>query len=227
MRETLRRTRRDQPEREPNLTLRICIVTPYDLVEEGGVKRHAVHLADRLRRMGDEVVVAGPLSQDEARAGVRGFGGVVNVPFNGAANRMALLTPPWSVRRFFAENRFDVVHLHEPFVPMLPYYALWLTPDTAHVVTFHMYAEHEGTAWRLIRQGMGRVMGPAVQRAIAVSRPAADFAARAWGGPLAVIPNGVPTSLFRPPDDVTPPAREGPTRLLFVGNWRDERKGLS
>ena len=38
------------------------MVVPYDLAEEGGVKRHAMQLAATLRKLGDEVDVIGPYS---------------------------------------------------------------------------------------------------------------------------------------------------------------------
>jgi len=210
----------------PNLRLRVCIVTPYDLSEEGGVKKHVLHLADRLRGKGDEVTVVGPLSGSVTAPGVHGFGGVVNVPANGADNRMALFTPPWEVRRFFAEHPFDVVHLHEPLVPLLTYYATWLTPAAAHVATFHMFAEDEGPLWNAVRRGLARTLSGAIDRGIAVSRVAAAFAARSWPGPLSVIPNGVSTATFRPRAADAPTRNGAPPRMLFVGSWRDERKGL-
>lgn len=207
--------------------LRVCLVVPYDMADEGGVKRHALHVAESLRRLGDEVTVVGPLSRGEAGDHARGFGGVVNVPANGAANYMALLTAPWSVRRFFRDGDFDVVHVHEPLVPLLPYYALWFSPRAAHVCTFHMYAETEGVFSRAARRALGRRMFPAFERGIAVSRPAAEYAAQAWTRPLSVIPNGVPTTTFRPAAvDGGDWRRQRLLRLLFVGNWRDGRKGL-
>jgi phosphatidyl-myo-inositol alpha-mannosyltransferase len=204
--------------------LRICIVVPYDLAEEGGVKRNATHVAEALRAMGDEVTLVGPLSRGVAGPGIHGFGGVVNVPANGASNRMALLTPPWSVRRFFRAHAFDVVHIHEPLVPLLTYYALWSSRSTAHVCTFHMYVEDEGTAWRIVRRTLAHGLLARFDRGIAVSPSAAAHAGRTWRRPLTVIPNGVPTSTFRPPE--TNGSVDGALRLLFVGNWRDRRKGL-
>jgi phosphatidylinositol alpha-mannosyltransferase len=190
--------------------LRICVVVPYDLAEEGGVKRHAFHLADAMRRAGDEVDIVGPLSRGDPPPHVRGFGGVVNIPANGSDNRMAMLVQPWAVGRFLRDRQYDVVHFHEPMVPMLSYYALWLSPKAAHVATFHMYAEAESAVSRMAR-GL-----PA----------AADFAAPLWRRPLPIIPNGVPTGIFSPPDNDAGPDHGGPLRLLFVGNWRDHRKGL-
>jgi phosphatidylinositol alpha-mannosyltransferase len=208
--------------------LRVCIVVPYDLSEEGGVKRNAVHIAQSLRAMGDEVTVVGPMSQGDPGPGIHGFGGVVDLPANGASNRMALLTPPWSVRRFFRERAFDVVHIHEPLVPALTYYALWSSRPSAHVCTFHMYTEDENRAWGVARKVLAKGMFTRFERGIAVSRPAAEHAARTWTRPLAVIPNGVPTATFRPPEPSGDgAARDGTLRLLFVGNWRDRRKGLS
>jgi phosphatidylinositol alpha-mannosyltransferase len=207
--------------------LRVCIVVPYDLAEEGGVKKSAVHVARSLREMGDEVTVVGPLSRGDPGQGFQGFGGVVNISANGASNRMALLTPPWSVRRFFREHPFDVVHIHEPLVPPLTYYALWFSRRSAHVCTFHMYAEHENRAWGVARKVFAKRTFARFERCIAVSRPAAEHAARTWTRPLTVVPNGVPTSTFRPPAaDGNGFSSGGSLRLLFVGNWEAPRKGL-
>jgi phosphatidylinositol alpha-mannosyltransferase len=41
--------------------------------------------------------------------------------------------------------------------------------------------------------------------------------------PLAIIPNGIRTELYKA---IAPPNSAGPLRLLFVGHWRDTRKGL-
>jgi phosphatidylinositol alpha-mannosyltransferase len=206
--------------------LRICIVVPYDMAEEGGVKRHAFHLADAMRRSGDEVDVVGPLSKGHPPPHARGFGGVVNIPANGSANHMAMLVPPWTVGRFLRDRRFDVVHIHEPMVPMLAYYALWFSPKSAHVATFHMYAETESAASRTARRLLARLLYPAMHAGIAVSPAAADYASPLWRRPLPIIPNGVPTGIFSPANGDSVPDHGGGLRLLFVGNWRDRRKGL-
>jgi len=206
--------------------VRICQVVPYDFAEEGGVKRHALHLANALRHAGDEVEIVAPLSRGETPPYVQAFGGVVNVPANGSANYMALFVSPWSVRRFLRERRFDVVHLHEPMVPMLGYYTLWLSPAAAHVATFHMYAEAEPALSRAARGVIAGILHPFLEAAIAVSPAAADFAAPVWRRPLAVVPNGVPTGVFTPGDRNESVDADRPLRLLFVGNWRDSRKGL-
>ena len=180
-----------------------------------------------MRGRGDDVTVIGPLHRGQREPGAHGFGGVVNIPANGGANRIAILTPPWAVRRFFRSRSFDVVHVHEPLVPLLPYYSLWFSPGAAHVCTFHMYAEHEPRGSRVARALLGRAAFPSYQRAIAVSRAAAGYAELAWKRDLALIPNGVSTGVFVPGARRARVPRAGdPLRLLFVGRWDDRRKGL-
>jgi phosphatidylinositol alpha-mannosyltransferase len=211
--------------------MRICIVVPYDVSEEGGVKRHAVHLAEALRSAGDEVEVAGPSRHPLFDPNLQVFDGVVNIPANGADNHIALFTPPASVASYFRRRRFDVVHVHEPMVPLLPWYATWFAGHAARVATFHMFAEEEGVPSRAARGALSRLLYGSFDAATAVSKPAAEYAGRFWKRSLPVIPNGVPTALFHPPRRAASSGsetRDGarPKRLLFVGNWRDPRKGL-
>jgi phosphatidylinositol alpha-mannosyltransferase len=204
--------------------LRVCIVATYDLAEEGGVKKHAVHLAARLRASGDHVDIVGPYSGREPLPdGTYGFRGVVNIPANGSDNHLALFASPLAVLRFLRRGRYDVLHVHAPEVPPLAWYASWFAGDAARVATFHAYAENEGWASRMVRRTICAAVLRRFDRGIAVSPSAAQFARGSWTRPLSLIPNGVDTRLFVP----GPSAREeGPLRLLFVGHWRDERKGL-
>jgi phosphatidyl-myo-inositol alpha-mannosyltransferase len=191
------------------------------------VKRHALRVAAEMRSRGDDVTVIGPLRRGVGGPFVQGFGGVVNIPANGGANNMAILTPPWRVRRFFRRRSFDVVHVHEPLVPLLPYYSLWFSPEAAHVCTFHMYSEREPSSSKAARRLLGRITFRRFERGIAVSRPAQTYAALSWKRDLALIPNGVSTETFAPSSrPARLPTEREPLRLLFVGRWEDRRKGL-
>ena len=102
------------------------MVVPYDLAEEGGVKRHASQLAATLRTLGDEVDLVGPCSDPRALGDhMHGFAGVINIPANGSDNRLGIFASPREVGRLFRARRYDVVHVHEPLQPTLNYYALW------------------------------------------------------------------------------------------------------
>ncbi len=199
-------------------------MVPYDLAEEGGVKRHAFHLATALRRLGDEVTIMGASSAPQLDPAVHGFGGIINIPSNGSDNRLAMLTPPWRIRRWLHDHAFDLVHVHEPLCPMLAPWASLFAGRAARVATFHAFAEREAFLPRLMRWWSGPIVLRGFERAIAVSRPAERYARYVWKRDLAIIPNGVPTATFQPGHERA--HRDGPVRLLFIGHWRDGRKGL-
>jgi phosphatidylinositol alpha-mannosyltransferase len=201
------------------------MVVPYDLAEEGGVKRHAMQLATSLRALGDEVDVIGPCSDARALSdNVYGFRGVVNIPANGSDNRLGIFACPHLVYKLFRRRRYDVVHIHEPLQPSLNYYAVWSAgPRAARIGTFHGYMEQEGTALLRARRFWSAVAFPSYDRGIAVSPAAAEYARKTFKKPLAIIPNGIRTGLYKPG---RLPVAGAPLKMLFVGHWRDSRKGL-
>ena len=205
--------------------LRICIVVSYDLAEEGGVKRHAVHLAQELRSHGDHVDIFGPNSNgNPLPPGAYGFRGVVSVGSNGSESHVGIFTRPWSVWRRLRDGRYDILHVMEPSVPTLAWYATWFAGPAVRVATFHAYSEAEGMRSRVARRLLVRPQLMLFDHGIAVSPAAERFARRVWSRPLALIPNGIDTKMYTPP--TTAEEHTGPLRLLFVGHFRDPRKGL-
>ena len=202
--------------------LRICITAAYDLAEQGGVKRHAEHLATELRRGGDQVLLLAPYSGTQPLSeGTEGLRGVVSIRSNGSNSRPGIFVCPWLIWKRL-HNRFDILHEMEPVVPSLNWWAAWFVGSAARVATFHSYSEDERPRSRFFREGLGRPQLMLFDRAIAVSEPAAQFARGLWKRPLALIPNGVDTGLFAP----RPRRVDTSLRLLFVGHWHNPRKGL-
>ena len=206
--------------------LRICMMVTYDLASPcGGVKHHAQQLAAALRRNGDEVTIVGPASSPVKDDYTRTFKGVVNVPANGSDNMLGIFVRPWQVAKYFKQQPFDIIHVHEPAQPSLSYWSTWFTRKTPHVATFHAYAENETRAFTLTRKLWGLTLFPFFQRGIAVSEPAKTYASMAWKRDLQIIPNGVPTDVFTPMPTKTMTDPSAPVRLLFVGRIGDKRKG--
>lgn len=202
--------------------MRVAIVCPYDLDRHGGVQDHVRRLAAELRTAGDEVLTVGPGDSDGGHVDV---GGAVGLPFNGSVAPVALA--PAAARRTSRALRSwqpDIVHVHEPAVPLVGLAAL--STSVAPVVTTHH-------AWAA-SPGLYGVVGPLLRRRvraaaarIAVSPAAAEHHAAALGlhvGDFRIIPNGVDVGRFA---EATPLDRlqgDGPV-LLFVGRL-EERKGL-
>ena len=210
-------------------SLNVCIVVSYDLDEDGGgVKHHALHLARTLRQGGDRVTVIGPSTVARSTPETVGFRGVVNVKSNGSDNRIGIFVSPVSVWNYFRRNRFDVIHIHEPLQPTLPYWISWFTPGIPKICTLHAFSE--SASWRLkaARQLCAPLILPFIGRAIAVSKPAARYASDNWRGPISIIPNGVATDVFHPGARTGASWRpgDGVLRLLYIGRLSDDRKGL-
>jgi phosphatidyl-myo-inositol alpha-mannosyltransferase len=211
--------------------MRICLVTPYDLSHDGGVNRHVITLARALGRLGHQTHVLGPAS-GATPPRCDSLPGVVALPANGSCARVGLLVSRRAVQRYLDRGGFDLVHVHEPWVPGPSRYAVQYAAAPI-VATFHTYAESESRFTRMVRRALARPLRR-ISCAIAVSDLAADFARGVFGGPIHVVPNGIEPAAFAAPPvprgaadapDV-PPREPGPLRLLFVGRFDEPRKGL-
>jgi phosphatidylinositol alpha-mannosyltransferase len=208
--------------------VKIALVSPYDFAVPGGVNSHISHLAQNFLELGQEIRIVAPASRrlDDAFGGnVITIGRPVAVPAAGAVARIALslrLAP--QVRRVLAAEDFDVVHIHEPFVPFLPVQFLRFSEAT-NVATFHAAKEGGGTKWyaygrRVLSRWFRRLDGK-----IAVSMPAVRLISRYFPGYYNIIPNGVDVAHFAQEREPIPEFRDGKVNVLFVGR-PEKRKGL-
>jgi phosphatidyl-myo-inositol alpha-mannosyltransferase len=205
--------------------MRIGLVSPYDYSHPGGVNAHIRPLAKQLREMGHEVKLLAPSSHKvTSDPYFHRVGGAYPVPVNNSVARINL--NPLHARRvsdILEQERFDVLHLHEPLAPMLPLTVLRQS-RAANVGTFHAFAESSipyASSRDILRAYIDRL-----HAAVAVSEAASAFIRRFFPEVHpAVIPNGVDVSRFRPDQ---PPLRhllDGRVNFLFVGRL-EERKGL-
>ncbi|HZB95247.1 MAG TPA: glycosyltransferase, partial [Herpetosiphonaceae bacterium] len=117
---------------------RVAIVSPYDFADNGGVTEHVRQLARYLRRRDIDVTIIAPTSTRATHEpGLVSLGPVTPVPINGSVARTTLSPVVIEeVASLLARERFDVIHLHEPFVPLLPIAVLNASPSP-NVGTFH------------------------------------------------------------------------------------------
>ncbi len=211
--------------------MRIAIVSPYALDVVGGVQAHVLSLADALRGMGDEVLVVGPSATDAPSdrtpggARIMSVGRTVAVPANGSRAPIALGPVAASrMRALLRRAAPDVVHVHEPLVPVLGPAAV-LASDAARVLTFHATAERGALPhlYRAVRS-VARVIVARGDALTAVSPVAAAFHAHALGfdrDRLTIVPNGVEVARFAQGAER---ARGPAQRLVFLGRL-ERRKG--
>ncbi len=193
--------------------MRIAVVSPYDLDAPGGVQDQVVSLVSWLRDDGHEAWAVAPGCGGPD--GTRHVGGVVSVPVN--RSRAPITLNPAVVRRVAAAvSDADVVHVHEPLVPLAGL-AVLLADTPPRVGTFHA----DPGAWvrRLYR--VGSVLLRRMTRRLAVATAVSPVAQEAVAGFITarVVPNGLDVAARRSDGEKVP------GRVVFIG--RDEpRKGL-
>ena len=206
--------------------MKIALVSPYDWAYPGGVNNHIQCLANEFIKKGHQVTIVAPSSKSAAELknpNLVVIGRPLPVPLAGSYARVSVsFNCANTVREFLAENKFDVLHIHEPLFPALPLTVLRVS-NMLTVGTFHAYAKRSRgyRAWRpLIKRWFRKLDGK-----IAVSKPAADLISKYYKGYFNIIPNGIDVAHFG--GDVPPIEKymDGKTNILFVGRM-EKRKGL-
>jgi phosphatidylinositol alpha-mannosyltransferase len=204
--------------------VKIGLVTPYIYPLPGGVTEHVSYLYRNLRLRGHDVriISASHGFQPSTEGDVIRLGKGFSVPANGSMGTLTF-SPRYvaQVRRMLEEERFDLLHYHEPFVPFLSLVVL-RESRSVNIATFHAYAGFSPSY-----EFGSRVLGGYADRLhgrIAVSAAARHFIDRYFPGDYKVIPNGVDLERYR---DAVPIARwqDGRKNVLFVGR-HEPRKGL-
>jgi phosphatidylinositol alpha-mannosyltransferase len=208
--------------------VKVAIVSPYALDVVGGVQVHVRSLAEALRRAGDEVLVIGPSAAAATDWGTRSVGRTVAVPANGSRAPVALgPRAALRVRDILRRARPDVVHVHEPLVPVVGPAAV-LATRAACVLTFHAAAEAGSlpALYRSIR-GPARRLVARGDQLTAVSPVAATFHARMLGVDpkrFTVVPNGVDVARFAAAGASRRAVAQAEERIVFLGRL-EHRKG--
>lgn len=218
--------------------MKIGMVTEFYYPQPGGVSEHVRALSGELAALGHEVViVTSSLRGAVPETGPRTLrlGRSISFPYNGSLSRITLDPAlPGRFRRVLHEERFDLLHLHNPIMPSLPLLALHEAPCPM-VATFHSYYVRDRWA-ELFRRPIRNLVDRLGIR-IAVSLSAQRAVGRLFPADYRIIPNGVDCSLFYGPSGFSggpgrPAAGPGSRgrfkpvqHLLFVGAMV-RRKGL-
>lgn len=204
------------------MNYRVALVSPYALSVYGGVQEQALAMSRELSRRGHEVLLVAPNQHDHAHydtpARVERFGRLWSLPANGS--RAPLTLSPVAARRArvcVTKFRPDVVHLHEPFAPLLGWATL-RAHQAACVATFHRSGD--GPALRFTGPLLRR-LATHLDGSAAVSEAAAATILQAAGVKAEVLFNGLEMERFV----ATPRERSGSPTLLYIGRLED-RKGV-
>lgn len=198
--------------------MRIGLVCPYSLALPGGVQGQVLGLARVLRAKGHPTRVLGPCDGPPPEPGITPLGNSIPTAANGS---MAPLAPDLSAQlriiRSLRDERFDIVHLHEPMVPG-PTITAAVVKQSPLIATFH--AAGQIRAYDLLSP-VTRWVNRRLDLRCAVSEDARKLAYKHLGGEYEMVFNGIEIDRFAKAD---PWPTDAPT-ILFLGR-HEERKGL-
>lgn len=204
--------------------MKIGMICPYSFDVPGGVQAHVIELAEVFISRGHEVRVLAPAAPDtDLPDYVDSAGPALAIPYNGSVSRVNFSPKALRrLRRWIADNAFDVLHVHEPNAPSLSMLSLMVATGPI-VTTFHTATTKSlwlSTFDSMLRQYRERIAGK-----IAVSELARRWQMESLGNDAVEIPNGINVAQFAeaPPLDGYP--RPGRT-LVFLGRFDEPRKGI-
>ncbi|MBC7362201.1 MAG: glycosyltransferase family 4 protein [Candidatus Aminicenantes bacterium] len=219
---------------------KIGIVSEYFYPLLGGITENVYNSAIRLAARGWEVKIitsrasgekpvipSKPWLDNEARFELIRIGKSLPVYANGSWGRFTVgLNLIAQLKKIFKEENFDLIHIHSPLVPTLPYLALRLAKVPV-VGTFHTYFENNvfhNLFYGLFKSRLQKDLNK-LSRQLFVSCSCITPLAKYFELKPKILPNGVDTREFSP--EVPPLEKFGRDKLnlLFVGRF-DPRNGL-
>jgi phosphatidyl-myo-inositol alpha-mannosyltransferase len=207
--------------------MKIALVSPYDYPYPGGVTEHIAALDQHFRALGNDTRIIAASSTDEDVLSdhiIKVSGAVASVPFSGSKARITLSPQVYRrIKEILKNEQFDIVHVHEPGVPILSLVVLQHS-HALNVGTFHAYRESNALftyARPLVKRIFGRLDGR-----IFVSEAVRDYITHYFPGDHTIIPNGIDCSRFCS-TDIQPIEQfnDGHPNILYVGRM-DKRKGF-
>jgi phosphatidylinositol alpha-mannosyltransferase len=118
--------------------MRIVEVSPYDMGRPGGVQNHLRDLAGWLGRQGHEAIIVAPRGSGGPDGNVLEIGRQRLFGLHGTVTEISFAGPAdmAKLRQAMSGFRPDLVHLHTPWTPLLPW-QVWRALSVSTVSTFH------------------------------------------------------------------------------------------
>lgn len=206
--------------------MKIGLVLPYSIAKGGGVKEIVLAQQAELLRLGHEAYIITPRPQnheDEPGDHIIFVGGStdLNTPVHTTIQVSA--SDGDAIEEMLEEHQFDILHFHEPWVPMLSSQILSRS-KAVNVATFHAKLPET-----IMTRTMAKVITPYTKPILkyidaftAVSEAAADYVCSLTDEPVAIIPNGIDQMNFKPPRSFGDSRKK--KQILYVGRL-EGRKG--
>jgi phosphatidyl-myo-inositol alpha-mannosyltransferase len=209
--------------------MKIGLVCPYNIAIGGGVQEQVKAMQTVLAERGYDVSIITPQPRvpyiDEGRKVLfLGSAADVKTPLNTTAQFSASVLTD-EIDNLLEREQFDILHFHEPWVPVLSRQILSRS-RSVNVATFHAMLPDTRMA-----QTVGKVFSPYTKPLLrhldafaAVSQGAASYLLGLADVPVEIIPNGVDLKHYARPGGAKK-SSAGAKTVLYIGRL-ENRKGV-
>lgn len=209
--------------------MKIGIVCPYNIFKGGGVQEYALGLRDSLVKAGHKayVITPQPIDYDGPKVpGIIMVGGAAPIRSFHTSAQVSATVDTESLEAVLREQNFDILHFHEPWVPMLSRQILLRSEEAIHIATFHA-AMSERRSSRTLE----RVITPYTKSILkyldimtAVSPVATNYIKSLTHRKIYIIPNAIDIDKFKKPKRFKNPNKRNKT-ILYIGRL-EKRKAV-
>lgn len=208
--------------------MRIGLVCPYNILKNGGVQDGIKNLQTRLSALGHQAYIITPKimganGKPPANTIFVGVGAPVKA-LNTTGN-ISVSVDTDQLEKILKEHKFDILHFHEPWVPILARQIL-ARSNAVNVATFHAKLP-DG----LVSLGLERIITPYTKSVLrnldaltAVSDAAAQYVRTLTTRKVKIIPNGIELSKYQIPKTKNQKIISKKT-ILYIGRL-EKRKGV-
>lgn len=208
--------------------MKIGLVCPYNIAKGGGVQEIVRAMRTELIARGHDVKIITPQPKDTKDCDTDG------VIFVGQATdfhsplhtttQLSASSDLEALEQMLESEQFDVLHFHEPWVPMLSRQLLSRS-TCVNVATFHAKVPET-----LMSRTVVKVVTPYLKSVLkyldnltAVSDAAAEYVSGLTDEPISIIPNGIDLKLYKRAPKRR--SKKAARSILYVGRL-EHRKGV-
>lgn len=207
--------------------MKIGLVCPYNIAKGGGVQEIVLATKAELVRRGHDVRIITPLPRE---------GETIELPdviFIGTSTdfrspththvQVSATSDRAKIETMLATEKFDILHFHEPWVPMLSLQILQRS-TSINIATFHAKVPET-----LMTRTVAKVVTPYLKSVFkylhemtAVSDSAAEYVTSLTDEPVTIIPNGIDLTKYR----LSPDSHQRADKIILYIGRLEKRKGV-
>ncbi len=216
--------------------MRIGLVCPYNLFHGGGVQECIFAMQKELKRRGHTAKIITPLPrgyEDSKTEDIIFIGNATSIKSFHTTPQISVSVSAEAVEAMLGREHFDVLHFHEPWMPVLSRQILSRS-NCINIATFHAKLPETvmtSTIERVITPYTKSIM-KYLHTLTAVSEAAATYVYSLTNKPVEIIPNGIDLKKYKKKrmssgvPDAGLSAQNLPKTILFIGRL-ERRKGLT